>query len=56
MNRNRTFSYTIPYYLWLGLFVIAPVVLLVIQSFGNLSGHFTLKIMQLILAQVLIYA
>ena len=43
MNRNRTFSYTIPYYLWLGLFVIAPVVLLVIQSFGNLSGHFTLK-------------
>lgn len=42
MNRNHTFSYTIPYFLWLGLFVIAPVILLVIQSFGNLSGHFTL--------------
>lgn len=41
MKRKRTLSYSVPYGLWLILFVIAPVVLLVIQSFGNLQGHFT---------------
>ena len=41
MKNKGTISYTVPYYLWLVLFVIAPVVLLVIQSFGNIYGHFT---------------
>lgn len=33
----------IPYSLWLALFVLAPLVLLVYQSFLNLEGHFTLQ-------------
>ena len=42
MSNKRTFSYTVPYILWLVLFVVAPVVLLIVQSFGNIYGHFTL--------------
>lgn len=35
--------YSVPYMLWLGLFVIAPVVLIVYQSFFNINGDFTLS-------------
>jgi spermidine/putrescine transport system permease protein len=34
--------YSIPYILWLGLFVIAPVVLIIYQSFLNMDGQFSL--------------
>lgn len=35
-------TYLIPYLLWIGLFVIAPMALIVYQSFFNITGHFTL--------------
>ncbi|MDR3190107.1 MAG: ABC transporter permease [Lactobacillaceae bacterium] len=41
-NNKRTVSYMIPYILWLGLFVVLPVLLLVFQSFQNLQHHATL--------------
>lgn len=34
--------YSIPYFLWIGLFVIAPVLLIVYQSFFDPNGAFTL--------------
>ena len=34
--------YAIPYVAWLLLFVIAPVLLIIYQSFFDISGHFTL--------------
>jgi len=34
--------FSVPYYLWLLLFVIAPVILIVYQSFFSYDGHFTL--------------
>ena len=34
---------TIPYYLWIGLFVIAPVLLIVYYSFIDIHGNFTLS-------------
>lgn len=40
MKRTHRF-YSVPYVLWLGLFVIAPLVLIVYQSFFNISGQFT---------------
>lgn len=42
MSEKRTINFSVPYYLWLVLFVIAPVILLVFQSFTNLHGQFTL--------------
>ena len=38
----RSLAY-IPYYLWVALFVIAPVVLVVYYSLFDVSGHFTLS-------------
>lgn len=40
MKRTHGF-YSVPYVLWLALFVIAPLVLIVYQSFFNISGQFT---------------
>ena len=40
MKKNNFFS--IPYILWLILFVIAPVILILWQSFFDIQGHFTL--------------
>jgi spermidine/putrescine transport system permease protein len=40
MKRAHGF-YSVPYVLWLALFVIAPLVLIVYQSFFNISGQFT---------------
>ncbi len=34
--------YALPYFLWIGLFVIIPLAMLIYQSFFNLSGQFTL--------------
>ncbi|MDN7241403.1 ABC transporter permease [Planococcus sp. N028] len=39
-NANRSF-YMIPYYLWIALFVIAPIALIVYYSLFNISGDFT---------------
>lgn len=35
--------YSIPYVLWLGLFVIAPVMLIIYQSFKGIDGNYTLE-------------
>lgn len=35
--------YSVPYYFWLLFFVIAPVLLIVYQSFFNMDGQFTLE-------------
>lgn len=40
---SRQTAYFIPYILWIGLFVIAPVILLIYQSFFDINGHFTLS-------------
>lgn len=42
MTKRKTCGYFIPYGLWLGLFVIAPVALIVYQSFFSLDHHVTL--------------
>lgn len=34
--------YTIPYFIWIVLFVIAPVILIIYQSFFDMNGHLTL--------------
>lgn len=41
MKNMRRF-YSVPYFFWLLFFVIAPVILIVYQSFFDMSGHFTL--------------
>lgn len=41
MKSRLLAGYTIPYYLWIILFVVAPLVLLLFQSFRNYAGHFT---------------
>ena len=38
---TKTF-YLIPYYVWIVLFVIAPIALIAYYSFFDLSGNFTL--------------
>ncbi|WEG73416.1 ABC transporter permease [Vagococcus intermedius] len=42
MTTSKRF-YSIPYVLWLGLFVIAPVLLIIYQSFKGIDGQFTLE-------------
>lgn len=41
MKKNTSF-FSVTYLLWLGLFVIAPVVVILWQSFFDIQGHFTL--------------
>ncbi len=41
MKNNRTL-YAIPYYLWMLLFVVAPILLVVYFSFFNIEGEFSL--------------
>lgn len=43
MTNKRLTSYTLPYYLWVMLFVIAPLILLLVQSFKNFNGNFTIS-------------
>ena len=40
-NKGRSY-YLIPYYLWIALFVIAPVLLVIYYSLFDLDGHLTL--------------
>ncbi|KRM88374.1 ABC transporter permease [Lacticaseibacillus thailandensis] len=42
MRKTVNAGYYIPYFLWLTLFVVAPVVLICYQSFFDTNGHFTL--------------
>lgn len=42
MTKTRKF-YTFPYFVWLLLFVIAPVALIIYQSFFDMQGAFTLE-------------
>ena len=41
MKKNTSF-FSVTYLLWLGLYVIAPVVMILWQSFFDIQGHFTL--------------
>lgn len=41
--RNIRRMYSIPYYMWLLFFVIAPVLMVVYQSFFNMDGQLTLE-------------
>ena len=41
MTRSKNW-FSAPYLLWLGLFVIIPVILILYQSFFDVSGNFTL--------------
>ena len=40
--KNMRRLYSIPYFFWLLFFVIAPVILIVYQSFFDMNGNFTL--------------
>ncbi|MFD1484565.1 ABC transporter permease [Lacticaseibacillus baoqingensis] len=43
MKKNGTsMAFYVPYGLWLALFVIAPVILIIYQSFFDINGHLTL--------------
>ena len=41
MSKNKHLVFTLPYVLWLALFVTAPLVLIFYQSFLNINGHLT---------------
>lgn len=41
MNRKTTQLFAVPYYTWIALFVLAPIFLLVYQSFFDINGQFT---------------
>lgn len=41
MDQKKNHFLAIPYYLWIALFVIAPIVLLLFKSFFDIDGHFT---------------
>lgn len=41
MKKSKHLLFDLPYYLWLALFVVAPLVLIFYQSFVSTSGHFT---------------
>lgn len=43
MNSKRNNLLAVPYYLWIVLFVFAPLVLLLYQSFFDIQGNFTLN-------------
>lgn len=43
MKRKHNHLLAIPYYLWIVLFVIAPLLLLLYHSFLDIYGHFTLS-------------
>ncbi len=43
MHQTKAFNYSVPYYAWLLLFVIAPVILLLFESFMDVHGNFTLN-------------
>ncbi|AST05946.1 spermidine/putrescine ABC transporter permease [Anoxybacillus flavithermus] len=38
----RRYAYAVPYWLWIALFVIAPIILIIYYSFFDIEGHFSL--------------
>lgn len=54
MKKTSKF-YSIPYFLWIFLFVLAPVALLFYKSFFDVQGHLTLTNYQIFLVLGLIY-
>ena len=38
MTKNSRAFYSVPYVLWLGLFVLAPMLLILYQSFFDITG------------------
>lgn len=43
MKKTSNPAFSVPYLLWIGLFVLAPVMLLLWQSFFDIEGNFTLS-------------
>ena len=43
MKKTTSNLFVAPYILWILLFVLAPVAMIVWQSFFNIEGHFTLE-------------
>lgn len=43
MKKTSNLAFSVPYLLWIGLFVLAPVMLLLWQSFFDIEGNFTLS-------------
>lgn len=43
MRKNVNTAFYVPYVMWLGLFVIAPMLLILYQSFFDINHHFTLS-------------
>lgn len=43
MKKSSNLTFSVPYLLWIGLFVLAPVMLLLWQSFFDIEGNFTLS-------------
>lgn len=43
MDQKKNHLLAIPYYLWIALFVIAPIVLLLFRSFFDINGNFTFE-------------
>lgn len=41
MDRKKHHILAVPYYLWIAIFVIAPILLLLYRSFFDISGNFT---------------
>ena len=39
---KRTKAFTIPYVVWMALFVVAPIIMIVIYAFSGADGGFTL--------------
>ena len=43
MKKTTSNLFILPYFLWIFLFVLAPVVMIIFQSFLTLKGSFHLK-------------
>ena len=43
MKKTTSNLFILPYFLWIFLFVLAPVVMIIFQSFFNVEGQFSLE-------------
>ena len=43
MKKTTSNLFMLPYFLWILLFVLAPVIMIVWKSFFNIEGQFTLE-------------
>ena len=41
--KNKLSRLTIPYVIWMALFVVAPIVIVVVYAFSAVGGGFTLR-------------